>query len=322
MTQREFESRHAAFWQALNDGLQRRDPRPSVDAERLDFPKRYRMLCQQLAIARGRLYGLELIERLEALAQRCHDQLYGGSRSLSRGLVDFLLVHFPIAIRARGREVLCALLLFVGPLVLVLGLASDYPELVHATLGPAGMSSLEQMYEPSATPFQSDRPPGHDVLMFGYYIEHNIGIGFSCFATGLLFGLGSVVLLIYNGLSIGAAAAYIDQLGYGTTFYSFVIGHGAFELPAIVLMGAAGLALGRSLLEPGDYRRVDALRIAARDVLPIVLGATAMLTIAAILEAFFSPRASIPVEVKLAIGSALWVLVVLHWMIAGRGRAA
>ena len=66
-------------------------------------------------------------------------------------------------------------------------------------------------------------------------------IAVSSNAAGLLFGLGSVLFLIFNGLIIGAICGHLTEIGYGQTFWSFVIGHGAFELTAIALAGAAGL---------------------------------------------------------------------------------
>ncbi|PAK99903.1 hypothetical protein B8W90_14245, partial [Staphylococcus hominis] len=70
--------------------------------------------------------------------------------------------------------------------------------------------------------------------MFGYYIMNNISIGLRTFASGLLAGLGTVLVLLFNGLTIGAAAGHLQHIGHGDPFWRFVCGHGAFELTAIV----------------------------------------------------------------------------------------
>jgi uncharacterized membrane protein SpoIIM required for sporulation len=316
MNQHEFEARHRTRWEEFERHL-------SADAslseeERAELPFRYRQLCHQLAIARGRLYSLELVDRLERLALRAHHQLYGQKRSLKSGLLYFLLEEFPGAIRRHVKAVLVALTLFFLPALIVGVWGSQRPEWIYAVLGEEGMQQVEKMYDPNAAQHQEERDVDLDVLMFGFYIEHNISIGLQCFATGLFAGIGSLFALIYNGVFLGAVSVYIHELGYGETFFPFVIGHGAFELPAIALMGAAGIEIGWALLCPGRARRGDALRWRARSVLPLVLGATAMLLIAALIEAFWSPRHAIPPEVKYLVGTVLWLLVAAHWLLAFR----
>ncbi len=102
--------------------------------------------------------------------------------------------------------------------------------------------------------------------MFGFYIRHNIGIAFQCFAGGLFAGIGSLFYLIYNGAIIGAVAGYLTERGHGPTFWAFVVTHSAFELTAIVLSGAAGLKIGYSLVAPGRLTRVQSLVAATREL--------------------------------------------------------
>ena len=146
-----------------------------------------------------------------------------------------------------------AWLLFFGSLLLMGMLVYHFPDLVYGVMGPEQVADMEKMYDPDARRIGrfSERDSGDDWMMFGYYIMNNIGIAFQTFASGLLFGLGSLFFLLFNGLMIGAVAGHLTQIGYGATFWSFVVGHGAFELTAIALAGAAGLKLGWALLAPG-----------------------------------------------------------------------
>jgi uncharacterized membrane protein SpoIIM required for sporulation len=158
-------------------------------------------------------------------------------------------------------------------------------------------------------------------MMFGYYIRNNIGIAFQTYAGGLLAGLGTIFYLVYNGLFLGACAALIDNAGFGTTFWPFVIGHGAFELTAIVLAGVAGLKLGVAALAPGQRSRSASITQAGKDSLPLVAGFSTMLVIAAFLEAFWSSAHVVPPELRLAVGTALWAGV-YGLLYAGARRAA
>jgi uncharacterized membrane protein SpoIIM required for sporulation len=158
--------------------------------------------------------------------------------------------------------------------------------------------------------------------MFGFYIFNNVRIGFQTFAGGLVFGLGAIFYLLYNGVFIGAITGHIIHSGLATQFFSFTSGHSAFELGAICLSGAAGLKLGYALLAPGLRRPTVALRAAAAEAIPLVVGLAGMLLLAAAIEAFWSPRTFLPPVAKYAVGVVLWLLLLLYFGFAGRQRAA
>jgi uncharacterized membrane protein SpoIIM required for sporulation len=196
-----------------------------------------------------------------------------------------------------------------------------HPDFAYTLLGSAQAQSYQQMYDPANRKL-GRREADADAFMFGYYIWNNVRIGFQTFAGGLLFGLGAAFFLTLNGVLIGGTAGHLVHVGYSTTFFSFVAGHSALELTGIVLLGAAGLMLGRALLLPGAYRRLDALRIEARAAAPIVYGAGALLTLAAFVEAFWSPITALPPIVKYAVGGSLWIALFAYLGFAGQRRAA
>jgi uncharacterized membrane protein SpoIIM required for sporulation len=192
------------------------------------------------------------------------------------------------------------------------------PNLIYAVIDPGTVMGVEQMYDPSAEHFLREREASSDLLMFGFYIRNNIGIAYRTFAGGMLAGLGSLLILILNGLHIGAIAAHLDNVGFGEPFWSFVIGHGAFELTGIAISGAAGLRIGMALFAPGRRTRTDAMVLEARAAMPLIYGFTAMLLIAAFLEAFWSSIVFIPRETKLLVGAGLWTVVLSYLVLAGR----
>ncbi|MCY1393502.1 Stage II sporulation protein M [compost metagenome] len=159
-------------------------------------------------------------------------------------------------------------------------------------------------------------------MMFGYYIMNNIGIAFQTFASGLLLGVGSLFYLCFNGLLIGALAGHLTEIGYGPSFWSFVIGHGAFELSAIALAGAAGLKLGWAIIAPGQLPRGEALRSAAIVSVQLIYGVLIFLVLAAFIEAYWSSKTTLSVQLKYAVGTALWLLVGAYLALAGRTHHA
>ena len=133
-------------------------------------------------------------------------------------------------------------------------------------------------------------------------------------------GIGTVLVLISNGILIAAVGAHLVSIGSGSTFFPFVCGHSAFELTAIVLAGASGLHIGRAILAPGRKRRARALAEAARECVPVLYGMTGMLLIAAFLEAYWSSSVLISAGLKYFVASLLWSAVLLYFAFAGRVR--
>lgn len=328
MRQAQFVARHEREWDAFAQWLDARAASPrAARAGRgwqglrdEDMPAHYRRLCQQLALARRRGYSPEVTARLQELMQRGHNALYRPAPPRWRRMLEFLLADFPRLVRAqRG----C---LWASAALFVLSMAGMYlavrwrPELVHSLFDPAQLAQFESMYDPAAPGEKLGRDSGSDLMMFGYYIANNIGIGFRTFASGLLAGVGSLAALVFNGVVFGAVAAHLQGIGHGGPFWRFVVGHSAPELSAIVVAGAAGLRLGLDLVAPGRRSRIDALVEGGKAGGRLCIGVFAMLLFAAFVEAFWSSIGWIPAPVKFAVGGVLWALV-LGWLgFAGRVR--
>ena len=316
MSQRLFENKYERDWQTLEAILDKQLERD--DAANASLPILYRRACHQLAMAKHRRYSSQLITRLNQLVLKGHHRLYQYNPRYKMRWLRFFVYDFPRSIRANIKYVWAAVALFYLPLF-VLGIACYVNgDLIYSVVDPEFVAQFEQMYDEDAEKFGRERESDTDWLMFGHYIKNNIGIAFRTFAGGILFGIGSIFFLIYNGIFIGAISGQVAQNGDGQTFFPFVIGHGAFELTAIVFSGVAGLKLGFSLIDPGEYRRLVALKIAAKEAVVIVYGATLMLIIAAFLEAFWSSSSTVPVNVKYAVGAIFWLLVIWYCAFCGR----
>ncbi len=286
-----------------------------------DFPGLYREVCQHLSLAQSRRYSPHLIERLNFLISQAHQIFYRQSHvhgeSALAALTAFFTRTFPQTVRNESQWLWFSSLFFYLPLILMIVLIQLWPEFVYSVMSPDMVSGMEAMYDPQAEHIGRERGSDSDSKMFGFYIFNNTGIGFRTFATGLLFGIGSIVTLLFNGLHIGAAAGHITQIGYGSTFWPFVSGHSAMELTAIVLSGAAGLKLGFSLLTPGRKTRYQAMLDAARVSVKIMGGAALMFFIAAFIEAFWSSSQTIPANIKYLFGIIMWLTVFAYFAFVG-----
>jgi uncharacterized membrane protein SpoIIM required for sporulation len=282
------------------------------------FPQGYRELTQDLNTAKAHGFDPFIIERLNSLVLEGSQILYA-QRSVSlKAVADFMLRIFPQAVRSQWRSLAAALLLFYG-LALFFGfLGVRNPSMVFLLLGEDTIQSLEEMYDPESIHYLEPRDVSSDADMFGFYIYNNISIAFRTFAGGILGGIGSLVLLCFNGVFLGAAAAHIINAGFGETFFPFVIGHGSFELTAICLSAQAGFLLGYRFFVTGGLSRSASVKQAGKTALPIIAGAACMLVIAACIEAFWSSRFQMPVQLRYGTGVAGWVLLCLYFVLAGR----
>lgn len=328
MRQEVFVARHAAEWAAFEHWLDARQgsPRRARASRRSwdgladeDVPARYRRLCQQQALARRRGYSPQVTARLQTLMQRGHDLLYRPPPPPWRRMLEFLMAEFPRLVRAQRGCLWASLLLFALPMVLLFVLVLRSPELAYSVLPGQQLAEAEAMYDPARAGHGQAREAQSDMAMFGYYVWNNVSIGFRTFASGLLAGLGTVFVLMANGVAIGVTAGHLQEVGHGGPFWRFVVGHSALELTAIVIAGAAGLRLGLALVAPGQRRRIDALVVAGRDGGRLCLGILAMLVFAAFVEAFWSSTGSIPDVAKFGVGGGLWLLVLAWLWRGGRG---
>ena len=329
MRQDRFVDRHAGEWAAFERWLDAREasPRRARATRRSwdgladeDVPSRYRRLCQQLALARRRGYSPQVTERLQVLMQRGHNLLYRPPPAPWRGALVFLLADFPRLVRAQRGCLWASLALFALPMVLLFVLVQIRPELAYSVLSTAQLAEMEAMYDPARAGQAFARDGQTDVQMFGYYVWNNVSIGFRTFASGLLAGVGTIFVLLFNGTFFGVIAGHLQAIGHGGPFWRFVVGHSAPELTAIVIAGAGGLRLGLALVAPGRLRRVDALVRAGRDGGRLCLGILVMLVFAAFVEAFWSSTGALPDALRFGVGGALWLLVLLWLWRGGRGR--
>ncbi len=277
----------------------------------------YRALCADLSRARSLGCGDDVIGHLDGLAARAHNLLYAGRRGRQRRLLDTLLFAFPRTLRASRRFLLVAALAFLVPMGIGAAGAVAVPDFATGVL-PGSM--LERLTESYAEGFEHARAGGEDVAMAGFYVYNNVGIAFRCFATGILFGLGSLFYLVYNGLVIGTVMGWVASHGAAANLFTFVCGHSPFELTAIVIAGATGLRMGWAVVETGGRTRRASLRAEAPALVTLVGGVAAMLGLAALIEGFWSPSPA-PAPVKWAFAGVASVLVALFLVLAGRGGA-
>jgi uncharacterized membrane protein SpoIIM required for sporulation len=266
----------------------------------------YRQAASDLSTLRQDQTSAALATQVNHLLARAHHIIYSSRKSSWRNFFLFLRDGYPRVFRQQIGYTFAALVLMLAGTLLATAFTLANPRFAAPILGPGVMNSIEH-HEMWTHSIVSMAPQAASGIM-----TNNLSVSFSAFAGGMLFGFGSVYVLFFNGLMLGAVAVACQQAGMAIPLWSFVAPHGSLELPAIVIAGAAGLRLGQGMLFPGIYRWKDSVAKAGAEAVQLVSGVIPMLMIAGCLEGFFSPSAA-PVALKFSVGAGLFVLLLI-WL--------
>jgi uncharacterized membrane protein SpoIIM required for sporulation len=284
-----FRAEREADWRRLDDLLTRAEKRSAAvlsDEELLALPSLYRATVSALAVARETSLDRALIDYLEGLSTRAYFFLYGVRGRLGPRIRQFFGRDWPAAVLALWRETLASLLLLAA------GMLAGYM-LVRADSGWF-MSLVGGMAE-GRTP-ESTTQQLRDVLykggtdglelLAGFLFTNNAKVALMCFAFGFLLAVPSTILILMNGLTLGAFLALYASRGLAGELVGWLCVHGTTEMFAITLAGAAGIRIGWAVAFPGRLSRLDGMAAAGKQSGMVMAGVVVMLFVAALLEGF------------------------------------
>jgi uncharacterized membrane protein SpoIIM required for sporulation len=275
------------------------------------FAGLYRSACADLALADAYQLPPATIRYLHDLVGRAHNQLYRRESQQSAGWFQEVFVNVPQRLYADGC-VRLAFVMFWSIFLLCLYLGWRDPDFATRIVGREPLITMERSF---------DRPhgfqPDERAAMSGFYIMHNGTIGLRCFAYGLLAGIGGLYETVFNASVLGAQFGYMVHTPGWPNMADFVTAHAPFELTAIVLMAAAGMRLGFSMIDTRGRGRADAMYRAARRSVPVLTVGVVLFALAAAIEAFVSPF-PLPYGVKVGVAALSTVMLIAYFLVLGR----
>ncbi|GLS20465.1 membrane protein [Labrys miyagiensis] len=291
----EFRRGREESWRELDDLVQRVEKRGirSVSADELQkMPLLYRSALSSLSVARSIALDRNLLRYLEGLTLRAYLVVYGPRTSLFAGLGQFFTRGFPAAVRKVGWHILISFAaLVIGIVAGYLIVASDeewFNAIVPDDLSD-GRGPTVTAEELRRTELFAPWPGFKDafIVFANYLFRHNSIVAILSFGLGFMAGVPTLLLMVYQGLILGAFIAIHAKRGVFVDFIGWLSIHGVTELGAFVLCGAAGLLVAEKILFPGRYTRLESLAIHGKQAAIIVGGSVAMLFIAGIIEGGF-----------------------------------
>jgi len=297
------------YWERLSGLLNRASAggvRQLTRAEIRETALLYRQAASDLSTLRQDSTARTYTEHVNQLLARAHHIIYSGRRASFLKILLFLRDDYPATVQRQIRYVLLSLVILLSGSLLGSVLTLARPQFMRHMLGPAMVETIER-HEMWTHSIVGIEPVASSLIM-----TNNLSVCFVAFGGGVIFGLGPLYSMFFNGLLLGVIGVACQQHGMSVSLWSFVAPHGSLELPSIILAGAAGLRLGRGVLFPGLYRWRDSIALAGVESTRLVAGIIPLLVIAGTLEGFFSPSAA-PIWLKFTVGGSLFTLLLL-WL--------
>jgi uncharacterized membrane protein SpoIIM required for sporulation len=285
-----------------------------LDAAELDeLVRLYQRTSTHLSQARTAFRDQALVLRLTGLVAAAGTVIYGTRPRTFQGLVRFVTTTFPAAVWHLRTFVVVSTLLLVVPFAAMNIWLARSPQAVEAS-APAAVREayIEEDFEAY---YSSDPAAQFAAEVF----TNNVQVGILAFAGGILLCLPTAFVLVLNGANVGVAAGLFSAAGQSGRFWGLILPHGLLELSAVVIAGAAGLALGWSIIAPGDRLRRESLAEEGKRAVVVVIGLIGAFFVAGLVEGFVTGQPW-PTSLRVGIGALVWLAFTLY--VVGQGRRA
>jgi uncharacterized membrane protein SpoIIM required for sporulation len=305
-------------WEKLEALLNELDKLPlrKLPREKIrELGELYRHVTADLAIARAESNNLRLIGYLNNLAVRAHGKIYRTEHKIFGTIKKFYLEDFPKTFRETFNYTLFAFVIFTATAILSFFLAyTDYNFVQVAGLDWVRHCALNNQKWWEKINFANQ-------VASSTIITNNIMVTFRAFAYGAFLGVGSIYILVFNGMLLGGVfgTCYATNPTFANELLTFVIGHGVIELSCIFIAGGAGTMIGHSIVAPGELKRIEALKEAGMKTIRLIFGCAFLLVIAGIIEGFVSPS-SLPTWFKFFVGISSGTAMYSYLFLLGKAK--
>ncbi|MEO6914421.1 MAG: stage II sporulation protein M [Chitinophagaceae bacterium] len=276
------------------------------------YAERFIELSDDLAFAQTFYPDSKTTRYLNGLAGRFHQKIYKNKKESSSRIFEFWRYELPHLFLQYQRTLLYAFLFFIV-FCFIGALSAKYDStFLNLILGDEYVNMTKENIA-MKDPFGVYKK-GSQATMFFQIAINNIKVSFFAFIAGICYSVGSILLLMYNGIMLGSFEYYFFANNLGLKSILVVFLHGTLEISAIVIAGCAGLILGNSLLFPKTYSRWDSLIKAGKDGMKIVFGLIPVFITAAFIESFITRYTEMPVWLSASV-LALSLFFIIYYFI-------
>ena len=289
-----------------------------AEVQPMDLADVYLDITSDLAFAQTHYPNSKITRYLNNLASALHNEVYRSRRQPWSRLLTFWSHEMPLTMWEARRELLLSFIIFV--VSAAMGMLSQLldPEFCRIILGDRYVDMTLQNIANGTPMAVYDGNP--EDAMFGMITLNNVKVSFFVFALGVFTSVGTGFLLFQNGVMLGSFQTFFAQHGLLWESALAVWLHGTLEISAIIVAGAAGIAMGNGWLFPGTYPRLTSFRRGARRGLKIVIGTVPVFILAGFIESFATRHVEWPAALRLLIILSSLTFVIYYYIILPRKR--
>ena len=302
-----FLKRNEKKWKDLEDGLEKRN-KFTPD----ELSDRYIQLTDDYAYSKTFYPDSKVNQYLNQLLSLTHSRIYRNKKENRSRIIKFWITELPNVIYEQRRFLLYSFIIFGLSVLIGAYSSSQDKDYVRLILGDHYVNRTIENIE-NGEPMAIYKGGG-ELNMFLGITFNNVRVSFIAFAYGVLFSLGTVIILVLNGIMLGSFQYFFYEYGYLLESVLSIWVHGTLEISAIIIAGGAGILFGASFMFPGTYSRKYAFQKAAKDGIKIIFGLIPIFIIAGFLEGFVTRHADVVPFVAASIISVS-VIFILYYFI-------
>lgn len=250
---------------------------------------------------------------LNSLASQAHQKIYKTKRESKSRIISFWKTEFPLLFKNHHRELLIAFLVFLFFSFVGAFSAANEGDFVRSILGDAYVNMTLENIE-KGDPMAVYKQMGEFNMFLGITIN-NIRVALMAFVYGILLGLGTLVVMLQNGIMLGSFQYFFYEKGLLWESVRTIWIHGTIEISVIIIAGCAGLVLANGMLFPGTYTRLESFKRGIKNGLKIMVSTIPFFVVAGFLEGFVTRHTEMPDWLAIIIILGSLALILFYYVI-------
>lgn len=250
---------------------------------------------------------------LNGLASKAHQKIYKTKKESKNRLITFFTKECPLLFKQHHRELLIAFLVFSLFVIVGAFSAANEGDFVRAFLGDGYVNMTLENIE-KGDPMGVYKEQGEFNMFLGITLN-NIKVALFAFAYGILLGIGSLYIMMQNGIMLGSFQYFFFEQGLLWESARTIWTHGTIEISVIIVAGCSGLVVGNGILFPGTYTRLESFQRGIKNGLKILMSTIPFFIIAGFLEGFVTRHTEMPDWLAILIICASLGLIIFYYVI-------
>lgn len=311
MREAAFVKRNKERWQLFEDVLNNKS---NISPDKLS--DLYIEITDDLSYAKTFYPNSNTSFYLNSIATKAHQKIYKTKKEGKNRLVSFFKTEFPLEFYNYQKQLLIAFITFAFFTIVGMYSAAVDGEFVRLIMGDAYVNMTLENIE-KGDPMAVYKKMNEVDMFIGITIN-NIRVAMYAFLYGMLFSVGTLYILMRNGIMLGSFLYFFYDHGLLWESSRTIWIHGTIEISVIVIAGCAGMVLGNGLLFPGTYSRLESFKRSFKAGLKIMISTIPFFIIAGFLEGFVTRRTEMPDWLAILIIVSSLALIIYYYILYPR----